>query len=1030
MRKKVKRILALLLAIGLAVSVTSGIALSTSAETDAAQVSQEEPVESEPAAASEEPAAEPAQEEQEGSEEADPEPAAEEEKQGEAEEAASTGEALDQTVTVGSGDKTVKVRTTAEAGVLPEGATLVVKQLEKDDSQYEDAADQLEANEITYDGMLALDVGFEVNGQKVEPTGSVDVKFELGAGLLPEDADTDSLAVQHLPDSSKVETVADAGNATEGTVTVQDQKVNADFTVNSFSTFTITWAGWDTYFKVTVHYVDESGADIDTATSGAEISSGESYTFTGKSIDNYTYQGAHYGSYNGDIVEKVVASQAGNFLSTTRYLTFYNEADQEVAKLTRGPGDNTQTADVYLVYKAESSGGGSGGTGGEIVTEQNLTHEKYVEDNGNGTYDLSLTVSGAKGTVTNPVLLDILFIVDTSSSMEGTGISNVKSAMQTFKNSLVTKENNGTVSVQTSVVTFGTEASLAQTWQSGVTAAYNTINGISIKSDQGTNYEAGIEMGKRQLNQARAGAQTVVIFLTDGEPTFCLDNKGEADQKWGDSTCQATINEGENAIKGMKVTSFYAIGAGLKNEIDIYDDNYGFWKVGTTTGAAILDGLVNNVTASTKKRYLASSSDLKDIFDKIAADITTLLCTNVTVTDPLSENVDVVAGADGQPTKLTVTVKNKTGAVVASGETSVTIDGTTITATYAPATKTIVMDFADNYQLNPEYTYIVTTTIQATEKAYENYRNNNNAYPDTGEAGTGATSAGKLGLYSNQDGQAKVTYTYNGANESEEYPMPVIQIEPGTLVIEKTITGLTATEIATLQNMSFTYTLSNGTPQTVTLGDFTPANGANGKYIYTVSRGLSPGTTYTVTENTNSAQVAGYDLTSSHVNPSGTITKGTTTTASFTNAYVLSNRTITLKKVVAGNMGDTNKEFTFGVGDNASIADTTLKHNEQTTITARVGQQVTITETDYSSDGYDTTASGITGGTYADHAYTFTVTADMSEATVITFTNTKNVEVPNGLTHNITPYIIMVVLAAGAGVYFVVRRRPRGRHCK
>ena len=271
MRKKVKRILALLLAIGLAVSVMSGMALSASSEEGADPASSvteevEEPADADASTTQEEPADEPAaeeeeQEEQDVPEDADPEPAAEAEEQGEA---ASAGEAFDQTMTVGSGDKTVKVRTTAEAGVLPEGATLVVKQLEESDGQYQEAADQLDANEIAYDGLLALDVGFEVNGQEVEPTGSVDVQFELGAGFLPEDADTDSLAVQHLADTG-VETVADTGSVTDGTITVQDQKVNADFTVDSFSYFTIT------YNKITYNKNLEEVATIDSTSKGVQM---------------------------------------------------------------------------------------------------------------------------------------------------------------------------------------------------------------------------------------------------------------------------------------------------------------------------------------------------------------------------------------------------------------------------------------------------------------------------------------------------------------------------------------------------------------------------------------------------------------------------------------------------------------------------------------------------------------------------------------------------------------------------------------
>lgn len=49
---------------------------------------------------------------------------------------------------------------------------------------------------------------------------------------------------------------------------MQDQSVNAGFSVESFSTFTITWTGGNsasitTYFRLIVHYVDEAGNPID-----------------------------------------------------------------------------------------------------------------------------------------------------------------------------------------------------------------------------------------------------------------------------------------------------------------------------------------------------------------------------------------------------------------------------------------------------------------------------------------------------------------------------------------------------------------------------------------------------------------------------------------------------------------------------------------------------------------------------------------------------------------------------------------------
>lgn len=897
MRKKVRRVLAFLLAMVLAVSVMTGMALSAPAgsdepettpaattevqeeQTDAgASTNQAEDLENQTDADKTD--ADQSDTEQTDAPEAPQEQSAEEgdKSQDEVGEPAAAGEAFDQTAAAGSGDKTVTVRANAVAGVLPEGAKLVVKQLADTDSQYQDAADQLDASKIPYDGFLALDVGFEVDGKEVEPTGSVDVQFKLGAGLLPEGADTDSLAVQHLPDTGKVETVADTGDVTDGSIAVKSKKVDAAFTVDSFSTFTITW---DDYFEVTVHYVDEKGERISTDTENLEIQNDRTITFTGKAISGYIYQAAHYGTYNGAVVTAVQASQTENN-RIIRKLTF-KEGDKTVATLTREGWDNdTQTADVYLVYRSTG-----GGTGGEITPAGEPAHTKTAIRNEDGTYDLSLTVKGSSGSATTPAKVDVLMIVDVSGSMEDNGrLTNMKKAMKTLVSAL---ETNGHVDAQYDIVTFATKANCVYPWGSAGSNLTKTINNLSANG--GTNYQAGLRTGKTQLNSAREGAQKIVIFLSDGAPTYYFQSNGEIG---GNGRTSLSLNgtgweATKNEAVGMYCDKFYSVGIGAAQ-------------------STYLTGIRDSVNATTKQYIAAndSGSNLATIFEDIAGFVTNIYCTNVTIADTLSNMAQVVVDADGKPAELKVKVTN------AQGETVVTPEG--ITASYSNDHKTITLDFPDDYELNPDYTYTVTAIIEPSDAAYTAYAG---TYPDTPAVGTGThADAEENGFYCN----SSATLSYNNGQEDKtaDYDKPVIQ---------------------------------------------------------------------------------------------------------------LNKCSVTLKKVVAGNMGDTNKEFTFSASSNATPADTTLKHNETTTITAKVGDSVTITETD--ADGYTTKVTGVDGIYDADNrSFRFTVTSDMTTGNVITFTNTKNVEVPNGINSNIAPYIVMVAVAAGAGVYLVVRRRPRGRHCK
>ena len=555
-----------------------------------------------------------------------------------------------------------------------------------------------------------------------------------------------------------------------------------------------------------------------------------------------------------------------------------------------------------------------------------------------------------------------------------------------------------------------------------------------------------------------------------------------------------------------------------------------FYCIGTGTAKLNnLQTLANAANATTKGAQTTKNvTKLTDIFKDIAAKITTFLCTNVIVTDVLSENVQMVMGSNDEPKKLVVTVKDKDGKTVQMPEGIITVR-------YDKAAKKIFMVFKDDYKLDPNYTYTVTATIKATEKAYENYRNNGNKYTNIGDTDTGDRSAGQAGVFSNKDGEAKVTYIYNGEGGIAEYPRPVIQLHPGTLIVKKQIQGdLTEQEKTALVNKMTVDVTINGKKDNVPLKDFT--RGVDGTYTMTIE-GLTPGTpysvtesgadvegyewtttpsklpvsgsvdrdeketvsitnnytravqnltitkavsgedkafvlnvsgidytftitpgkgvtvkdgkygnatfnnnkgtvtirgenrvtipglpvgTYTVRENGGSDVPEGYDFDTNSTEMSGTATL-TNTNAGFvtiTNKYKIKELKVTVKKEVTGNMGDTNQEFSFNDGKFK------LKNNGTKEFTVKYGEAFTVTETDADQNGYTTSykvddGDAKDGGTCAIDA----IKAD----TTITFTNKKQINPPNGITTTIAPYAIMVVLAAGAGVYFVYSRRRRNR---
>lgn len=157
----------------------------------------------------------------------------------------------------------VKVSVSAPQGALPDGAALHVDPVTSDED-VQAVTDELDEAEVSYDGFAAFDVYFtDADGNEIEPTEAVSVRFELPEGAVPEGAE--DLAVHHLAEAedgtvSDVEAVADDADATEGTVAVQDDAtVDAEFTVESFSWFTLTYKGRD---GIQVNLVTEGGSAL------------------------------------------------------------------------------------------------------------------------------------------------------------------------------------------------------------------------------------------------------------------------------------------------------------------------------------------------------------------------------------------------------------------------------------------------------------------------------------------------------------------------------------------------------------------------------------------------------------------------------------------------------------------------------------------------------------------------------------------------------------------------------------------------
>lgn len=171
---------------------------------------------------------------------------------------------------------------------------------------------------------------------------------------------------------------------------------------------------------------------------------------------------------------------------------------------------------------AENAGG---------VVDRMPAHSKTIKDNGDGTYDLTLSVTGDTEQSSSAKPVDVVFVVDVSSSMNDKvdgwfGKSRMKAAHDaaaTLANSLLTGEN-ANKQIQVSVVTFGTNAQITTGFTSDPSVVANAVP-TAAERNQGTNWEGGLKLANAQTS-GREGAEKHIVFLSDGNPTYRVSPMG------------------------------------------------------------------------------------------------------------------------------------------------------------------------------------------------------------------------------------------------------------------------------------------------------------------------------------------------------------------------------------------------------------------------------------------------------------------------------------------------------------------------
>ena len=829
---------------------------------------------------------------------------------------------------------------------------------------------------------------------------------------------------------------------------------------------------YDGFLGYDISFYNKEGKEIEPEEGSVRVEVDMNLNLLPKDLQMDTLQMQHLKEEKKDRTVETVAKAADHKLSVSK--------SKVTAKF-----EVKSFSDFILTWNIDATPADPLETGDNAVSiEKQINHEKYATLRDDGTYDLTLTVAGKKGTETNKAKLDVIYILDKSGSMKEDfgGTSKRIAASNAITALTKSLKQNANIDARFSMVTFSGNKTTGmwgqgdtKTWDDAEVAVSWTTDAGTIErgskptSNGGTNYQAGIRTAKELLTSKRAGAMTAVIFISDGDPTFYYNpdgytrGDGNNDGNGGADNLKVCLDAAKNEIANLGVNYFYTVGVGKASDYVNLSD---LCSASGVSGAKNFDG--------------TNTDELTKAFSTIESDILTFLCSNVSIQDVLSENVEIVKDKDGVFKSLKIVVTGKDGKTIVEGDNKVTFqDGTqnvTLKAGYDSKTKTITLDFPAEYQLNAEYTYKVIANIDATEKAYENYRKNltdnkdenEKGYKDVADAGTG-THAGEKGMYTNENSEAKMTYTFRGEEYTELYDKPVIKLHPGKLILEKEVEALDSLTPEQLEqykaNLKFKIKVKtkNNTSlkeEEITLTDLAKESNGNedsgnssntnkrNKYIYTVMEGINPGSFYEITEDGGEVEGYTWETAADKKSENGTIAKDETEKVSFKNTYSRKKIPLIINKTVEGNMSEKRKEFAFSITlkdangaayelsdeeikdvgfstkgeDQKGVYTFTLKDGESKEFSLPYGCKYTISEEDYSSSGYKT----YIGEKKEENQKRTTEEETLTQKIEINFLNKKEVIPPTGVETTMTAWLLMtgVTLLLGAVfLLFGIRRK-------
>ena len=669
----------------------------------------------------------------------------------------------------GSSDTYVVTVTAPAEARIPQGSTLRVEPFEEGSEEYEYArnavlADKKEKGEfvdIDNFGLAALDISIiDPDGNEIEPSAAVqvDIKIKELPGVDDLSKIKDSLEIQHhveVEDGVVVENVfngsdegafqmdtnekvVEGGTAVDPT-SVSDEdfrveeeistEIDASFDTEVFSTFTISWN--NAYGNgVTVHYVDENGTELTVANSVFPTTIGNNASTPAHliyDIDGYEYDHTYRRYYQNnrwnkqDIVAELTRNNQG-----WRYSTNGDNWNSLSAS-------NAQNKDeIYVVYKKKADVTQGGSPTLKPVKPEDYPEEpsilKESDPNGDGTADLSLSITGHTKDREVEKLADVIVVFDVSGSMSNTmsgstRLDVAKNAVNNLVDNLATKKNSdGNPLVRMSLISFSNTATnvigLTDLTTQGVSDYKDAVRRLSANG--GTNWDYALQLANEQA--VDSGRATFVIFVTDGDPTFrntrtnindsSLNSNNNSDVRDSYYLDYNVFGNGSNDNRGNNYDAAVAQGQA------IVAANKNLYTIGISNDVTKVSNF--NEDAGGEGAYIAADADaLNQAFSDIeAAIIAKLGFSDIEMTDGITEMTQTVDKSGLTTTDGSFTYWKKAKDATDFVEWDPSSEGAQ-EAEYDEASGAVKWDMGTNFMPEDGATYKVTWKVWPSQEAYD-----------------------------------------------------------------------------------------------------------------------------------------------------------------------------------------------------------------------------------------------------------------------------------------------------------------------